>query len=474
MKLKRVALFASYDWSMRHAMAEFMDYIDPVIRYKGEEYKLELTRIMATPVRVGADLRTEADLVVDRTTHWSPFYRNWGYQAMNSGVQMVNSTYTFDNYNKHTSYDIMARAMHPADRFPTTVLLPSFGPVTWEHHAKERWLEEQSALMKNTQFGWDERRKTFDAAGYKKDMADYERYLPKVQRMRSEFYPPVDFLRETMEKVFDNKYPVFLKKVDGGGGSDVYKINSLEELYRRFDETEGRSFHLQEAVLDYDVFIRCMAIGPQVLPMRFLPDTPLHEHYGPEKLRVDPTMFARLENYVKFVNSYHRWTYNSFEALIRNGEIFPIDFANGCPDSHFTSLHVHFPWLICSLVKWLSFCAVTGKDLKVDVEHSRYLSVLNNPNISQQEKYDFCAKASEEYFETERFEEFCHQNFEGMEQRMVSFYDEKFDEIIEHAIEWSDFPTAEKPAFFRRYKDMMDRIFRPNAAEYLTTVIHSR
>lgn len=473
MKTKRIALFASYDWSMRHAMAEFMDFLDPVIKYQGEEYKIELSRVMSKPVRVGADLRVEADLIVDRTTHWSEYYRNWGYQAMNSGVQMVNSTYTFDNYNKHTTYDVMARAMHPVDRFPTTVLLPSFGPVTWEHYAKERWLEEQNSLMKNTKYGWDPKRKEVDLAAVKKDMADYDRYLPKGQRMRADFYPPVDFLRETMEKDFGNQYPVFLKKTDGGGGSDVYKINNLQELYERFDQTEGRSFHLQEAVLDYDIFIRCMAIGPQVLPMRFQPDAPHHEHYSPEKIRVDRQMFGRLENYVKFINSYHRWTYNSFESLIRKGEIFPIDFANGCPDSHFTSLHTHFPWLIVSLVKWLSFCVVSGKDMRIDMEHGKYLKVLNDPNISQEEKYNFCAASSEEYFETARFEEFCAENFKGIDEKMVAFYDRHFDEIIEHAIEWSDFPKTEHPRFFRYYKDMMDKNFRANAKDYLTTVLYT-
>ncbi len=472
MNVKRVALLASYDWSMRHAMAEFMDFLDPVIRYKKKEYKIELTRIMSRPIRCGQDLKPEADFIVDRTTHWSEYYRNWGYQAMNSGVQFANNTYTFDNYNKHTTYDLMARAMHPADRFPTTVLLPSFGPVYPHHYAQERWAEEQESIRNNTKFGWDPDRRETDLTAVAKDMADYDRFVPKGRRMRSDFYPPEDVLRKTMEEQFDNRFPVFLKKTDGGGGSDVHKISNLQELYEKFDKTGGRSFHLQEGILDYDVFIRCMAIGPQVLPMRFQPDAPHHEHYSPEKLRVERDQFGRLENYVKFINSYHRWTYNSFEVLVRNGQLHPIDFANGCPDSHFTSLHVHFPWLIVSLVKWLSFCSVTEKDMRADVESARYLKVLNDPKKSQQEKYEFCAKASADYFDVQRFEAFCQENFADIDERMIAFYDAKFLEIIEHAIEWSDFPKKDQPRFVQHYKDMMDNTFRKNAQEYLTTVTY--
>ncbi len=473
MIVKRVALFASYDWSLRVAMAEFMNYLDPVIKWRRKEHKIQLTRILSKPILCGQDLSKEADFIVDRTTHWSEYYRNWGYQAMNSGVQMVNNTYTFGNYNKHATYDIMARAMHPADRFPTTVLLPTFGPVTPYHYARERWEEEQDALKAHTKFGWDPERKYVDYEKVEKDMAEYDRYVRKGQKMRADFYPSDDFLRRTMEEVFKNKYPVFLKKCEGGGGSDVHKIDSLQELYEKFDETGGRAFHLQEGILDYDDFIRCMAIGPQVLPMRFLPDKPLHEHYSPDKLEVDRELFTRLKNYVNFINSYHRWTYNSFEVLIRNNQLHPIDFANGCPDSHFTSLHVHFPWLIVSLVKWLSFCAVTGLDLRMDMEHTKYLKVLNDPKKTALQKYQFCAKASEDYFQTKKFNDFCADNFPDINERMIAFYDEKFDEIIEYAIEWSDFPTQEHGRFFDRYKQLMDTVFRPNAERYLTTVIYA-
>ena len=168
-----------------------------------------------------------------------------------------------------------------------------------------------------------------------------------------------------------------------------------------------------------------------------------------------------------------RWTYNSFEALLKDGRISPIDFANACPDSNFTSLHVHFPWLLCGLLKWLSFCAVAEKDMRLDLEQEKYLNILNNPKLSQEEKFNKYSKLSEAYFEIDAFEDFCEENFKGLEDKMIEFYDKSFDEIIESAITFSDFPQAEHSNFYKEYKDIMDNVFRPNAKDYLTTTLYA-
>jgi hypothetical protein len=153
--------------------------------------------------------------------------------------------------------------------------------------------------------------------------------------------------------------------------------------------------------------------------------------------------------------------------LIKDGAIHPIDFANACPDSNFTSLHVHFPWLICSLVKWISFCTVTQKDMRIDMQQNEYLDVLNDPNVSALNKYKHAAKVSREYFNTAKFQEFCAKNFADIEDKMIEYYDKYFDQLIAFAIQYSDFPEAEQERFYYYYKDMMAEKFRPNADQYL-------
>lgn len=472
MEVKKIKIFASYDWSMRLALTEFLKFLNPVITYKKKKYDIELGRIIAEPIKCGTSLNNEADFIIDRTIHWNTYYKCWAQQAVNSQMNIINHSNTFGNHDKHSTYDLMARAMHPKDRLPTTVLLPQYAPYTEDLKEQERWEYYQSLIIKYTKWGFDEKRKTTDWEKVNHDFNRAMKYEKKNQIMRDLFYCKGNYIKDAVEKFFDNKFPLYLKKAFGGGGSDVFKVNSIEELYQKYDETGGKVFHIQEAIENYDIFIRCMSIGPMILPMEFLPDKPLHEHYGPNKVHMDRDIYERLSTYSKFINAYHRWTYNSFEAIIRDGIVYPIDFANACPDSNLTSLHAHFPWVIVALAKWTTFCAVTEKKMRIDMEQDKYLDVLNDPKVSALQKFKHTQELADEYFDIAAFEDFCEKNFPDINEKMVDFYDAHIDKVIEQAIEYSDFPDEEKPHFRKRYRELMDTHFRENPEEYLTTVVY--
>ena len=84
----------------------------------------------------------------------------------------------------------------------------------------------------------------------------------------------------------------------------------------------------------------------------------------------------------KLVNAFFRWEFNSCETLVKAGEVYPIDYANACPDVALTSLHYYFPWAIKALVKWCAFALVTGRRPRLDLNTRLYFEIADAADAS--------------------------------------------------------------------------------------------
>ena len=449
--------------------ADFMAFFDPTVTWRGKSYRFDVDVIRAAPLVCGTNLRDAADLVLDNCMHhWLPFYRSWTHTAVNSGVQFLNNGLTFRSLHKHNAYDLLSRAMHPRDRHPKTVMLPEYYPYTADQEKQMWWENEQKMTVESTSLGFDPERSVVDQRQLKLKVHAFRRLQGRLRQMRVTHYPAGNYLKEVVEQHFGGKFPLYLKPMMGFDGTDVSRINNLEELYQAYDRTRGEGFHLQEGIDDYDVFVRCMSVGPQVLTMRFLRDEPIHLHYSAERFELEPDMAGRLRNYVRFINSYHRWNHNAFEALVKDGAIHPIDYANTCPDSSLMSLHVHFPWLICALVRWCTFVVVAEVDLRSDMEQKMYAEFLNDSTKSAEEKYEACRQLSHAYFRTEEFAEYCASGLQGLEEAMARYYDANAERMVDRLLRTSTFQPHEIEHFVRQYLEKMNTCFRPNASQYLT------
>ena len=74
-------------------------------------------------------------------------------------------------------------------------------------------------------------------------------------------------------------YPMFMKPYDGGGWAGVSRVDDEAGLRAAYEESGTYVMHLQKAVEPFDLFVRCLGLGPQMRIIRYDPTAPLHDRY---------------------------------------------------------------------------------------------------------------------------------------------------------------------------------------------------
>ena len=314
--------------------------------------RFEASRVTIEPFDLRQPVRY--DLVIDRLTHWYYTSREWIKKAV-----VMNDTYVFNNpwsiqsNEKHTSYCAMMRL---GLKVPDTWMLP---PKAYEQAA-----DLQTTLTRYARF--------FDLG-------------PIGARLG---------------------YPQFMKPYDGGGWVGVTKLDDEAQLRAAYEASGTKLMHLQAAVLPYERFVRCIGLGPQTRAVNYDPAAPLHDRYCLDRDFLDPALRSELEDITLTINAFFGWDFNSCEALLRDGEWHPIDFANACPDSQVTSLHYHFPWLIKANLRWAIFCAATRRRVRHNLDWEPYFEVAAE-DLPYREKLRRYALIARQTLDADAFEEFC-------------------------------------------------------------------
>src|SRR3954451_13714327 len=285
------------------------------------------------------------DLVIDRLAYWYYVPREGLKKvALMDDVYLLNSPFTFQSMEKHAAYCAMMRL---GLKVPETVLVPYKNPL-------------------------DNSRYVYTAARYNQPF-DLDAIAQKIG------------------------YPLFMKPYDGGAWRGVSRINNADELHAAYDASGEMLMHLQKAI-DYDVFARSLSIGAETMVMKFQPDQPMHLRYAVEHDFLSPDAGLEVVAISKLVNAFFRWEFNSCETLVKGGEVYPIDYANACPDVALTSLHYYFPWAVKALVRWSVFCVGTGRRPRLDLDTREYFAVAG----SYEERLAAYRQLADAYFETDR------------------------------------------------------------------------
>jgi hypothetical protein len=364
-------------------------------------HHIDVERVTIEPF----DLRYKPryDLVIDRLAYWYYVPREWLKKAaLMDDVYLLNSPFTFQSMEKHAAYCAMMRL---GLKVPETVLVPYKNPP---EHAK---------------------------------------YAYTAARYNQPF--DLDVIAEHIG------YPMFMKPYDGGAWVGVSQIRNREELHEAYDQSGQRLMHLQKAVAGYDVFARSLSIGAETMVMNFDPDQPMHARYSVSHHFLTPETGEEVLTIGRLVNAFFRWEFNSCETLIKDGEVYPIDYANACPDVALTSLHYYFPWAMTALVKWAVFCTVTGRKPRYDLDTRRYFDIADRQELSYADKLSCYRQLADDYFDVERYQEFCASRLANLDQVVLEWVaGPDFDQLLVETVR-STFPPHEHDHFIAHYRGLL-------------------
>ena len=386
------------DWPT--AFEEMLRRLGPVGGPGGSQHAFDCERITIEPFSLRDHPRY--NLVIDRLAYWYYHPREWLKKvALMDGVYLLNSPFTFQSMEKHAAYCAMLRL---GLKVPETVLVPFKNPI------------------------------------------DNSRYAYTAARYNQPF--DLDAIAEQIG------YPLFMKPYDGGAWRGVSRIRDADELHAAYDASGEMLMHLQKAV-DYDVFARSLSIGAETMVMRFQPDQPMHLRYAVDHNFLSPQAGVEVVTIGRLVNAFFKWEFNSCETLVADAEIYPIDYANACPDVALTSLHYYFPWAMKALVKWCVFAVVTGRRVKLDLETDRYFAIADEPGMPYAEKLEAYRALADAYFDSERYHDFCASRLSHLDEIMLNWVaGPDFDRLLIQTVR-SVYPAHEHDMFIAHLRGLL-------------------
>jgi hypothetical protein len=189
--------------------------------------------------------------------------------------------------------------------------------------------------------------------------------------------------------------------------------------------------------------------------MRYQPTRPLHRRYQVEHGFLSAAAGWQVTTFGLTVGAFFGWEFNSFEVLVRGTDTIPIDFANATPDMALISLHYYFPWAIAALAKWCLYTVVTGRAMRLDQQIGRWYRVADDAGLPRPEKLASYRALAADYFETDRFAEFCQRHLAHADECMVTYIQSaEFDDLLVRTIRTA-FPTHEHDKLVAHYRGLL-------------------
>jgi len=202
------------------------------------------------------------------------------------------------------------------------------------------------------------------------------------------------------------------------------------------------------------VFTRALSIGAETMVMKFDPGAPMHERYEVAYDFLSPETGAEVVAISRVVNAFFRWEFNSCEMLVKGSDVFPIDYANACPDVALTSLHYYFPWAIKTLLKWTVFCLATGRQARLDTDTREYFDISNQAGLDYQQRLDRYLQLANAHFAVDDYRDFCAAHLSEIDQRVLGWATgPEFDQLIIDTVT-ATYPEHEHERFIAHFRGL--------------------
>ncbi|MCB0552324.1 MAG: hypothetical protein KDD02_02140 [Phaeodactylibacter sp.] len=283
----------------------------------------KVKNILAEAVRIDKVIQaapSDYAVIIDRISQDVPFYRAFLKNAAISGTAVINNPFWWSADEKFFNNALAEKIGVPV---PKTVLLPS----------KEHPDDTSADSFSNLSF-------------------------------------PLDW-----EGIFQYVgFPAFMKPFAGGGWKHVYKLNSPEEFFQKYNETGQLVMMLQEEI-NFESYFRCYCIGGKyVRIMHYEPRNPHHLRYSAEH-KVGEEMMKKMEDYVIRLNQGLGYDFNTVELAIRDGIPYAIDFCNPAPDADIHSVgRENFEWVVETAANYAIERALSHKDGQDNLTWGSFIS----------------------------------------------------------------------------------------------------
>lgn len=366
-KIRNIGLSLGADICWPSCYEEIVKRLRLTIPNGSDSIRFHVERITVEPFNLQQPCTYH--VVLDRLTHWLHTSREWIKKAVIlDGLYVLNNPWSLQSMEKQTTYCAMMRLGMP---IPETWMVPPKDPPQG-----------------------DDSRRTMQSYGRLFDLGSIGDQMG---------------------------YPLYMKPYDGGAWVGVTRIDSREALQNAYEQSGSRVMHLQKAVDPYDLFVRCIGIGPQVQIVRYDPGAPLHDRYKVDFHFVDQQEWSLLTDTTLTINAFFGWEFNSCEALRKQGIFYPIDFANACPDFQVTSLHFHFPEMVKKMVRWSLFCAASERSMRQTLDWEPFYKIARK-DLPYRERLREYAQIARERFEEDKFADFCSQHLSHLNEVAWEFF----------------------------------------------------